>query len=94
MDGSITEMVIWRLEEPVPGSPHRLKYGLFYGFRARILRRSASIFSTAKACASGFRGKSDVEPLRPKGLFRPGVPGFLRSSVGRRATASRSPIRG
>jgi hypothetical protein len=30
-DGTIIEMTIWRLAEPVPPSVHRLKYSLFYG---------------------------------------------------------------
>jgi len=30
-DGSIVEMKIWDLPQPVPGSKHRLKYSLFYG---------------------------------------------------------------
>ena len=38
-DGSITEMVIWQLEEPVPGSQHSFKYRLFYGFPGRPVVR-------------------------------------------------------
>lgn len=34
-DGAIVEMVIWELPEPVPGSPHRFKYRLFYGYPGR-----------------------------------------------------------
>ena len=30
-DGSIVEMVLWRLHSPLPPSAHRLKYSLFYG---------------------------------------------------------------
>jgi len=30
-DGSIVEMKIWEVPQPVPGSKHRLKYSLFYG---------------------------------------------------------------
>lgn len=30
-DGSIVEMVIWELPEPLPPSTHGLKYRLFYG---------------------------------------------------------------
>lgn len=30
-DGSIVEMKIWDVPQPVPGSKHRLKYSLFYG---------------------------------------------------------------
>ncbi len=30
-DGSIVELVIWQLPEPLPPSTHRYKYRLFYG---------------------------------------------------------------
>ncbi len=30
-DGSILEMTIWEVPEPVEGSEHLLKYSLFYG---------------------------------------------------------------
>ena len=30
-DGSIVEMVLWRVPAPVPPSRHDLKYSLFYG---------------------------------------------------------------
>jgi hypothetical protein len=30
-DGSVLEMVIWRVPVPVKGSTHRYKYRLFYG---------------------------------------------------------------
>lgn len=30
-DGSIVEMKIWDVPQPMPGSKHRLKYSLFYG---------------------------------------------------------------
>jgi hypothetical protein len=30
-DGSIIEIVIWELPEPLPPSTHRYKYRLFYG---------------------------------------------------------------
>jgi hypothetical protein len=30
-DGSIVEMKIWEVPQPVPGSAHGLKYSLFYG---------------------------------------------------------------
>ena len=30
-DGSIVEVVIWELPEPLPPSQHRYKYRLFYG---------------------------------------------------------------
>ena len=32
-DGSIVEMVLWRVPSPVPPSLHDLKYSLFYGRR-------------------------------------------------------------
>jgi len=30
-DGTIVEMVLWRVPSPVPPSSHSLKYSLFYG---------------------------------------------------------------
>jgi hypothetical protein len=30
-DGSIVEVVVWELAEPVPPSAHRFKYRLYYG---------------------------------------------------------------
>ena len=30
-DGSILEMVIWRVPKPVPGSQHSYRYRLYYG---------------------------------------------------------------
>jgi Family of unknown function (DUF6516) len=30
-DGTIVEMVIWRLPRPIPGCAHPYKYRLFYG---------------------------------------------------------------
>ncbi len=39
VDGSITEMVLWQLDEPVSGSKHRCKYWLFYGYPDRVLVR-------------------------------------------------------
>ena len=30
-DGSIVEVVVWELSEPLPPSAHRYKYRLFYG---------------------------------------------------------------
>ena len=30
-DGSIVEVVVWELTEPVPPSAHRFKYRLYYG---------------------------------------------------------------
>jgi hypothetical protein len=30
-DGSIVELVIWQVPEPIPGSGHLYKYRLFYG---------------------------------------------------------------
>ena len=38
-DGSITEMVLWQTDEPVPGCKHRFKYRLFYGYPDRPLVR-------------------------------------------------------
>jgi len=34
-DGSILEMVIWRLSMPVEGSKHSYKYRLFYGLAGK-----------------------------------------------------------
>ena len=34
-DGAIVEMTIWEVPETVPGSAHRLKYSLFYGYPGR-----------------------------------------------------------
>ncbi len=34
-DGAIVEMTIWEVPDPVPGSAHRLKYSLFYGYPGR-----------------------------------------------------------
>jgi hypothetical protein len=36
-DGSILEMVIWKLPEPVLGSSHSYKYRLYYGKAGRRL---------------------------------------------------------
>lgn len=36
-DGAIVEMTIWRVPEPVPGSPHAFKYSLFYGYPGQRL---------------------------------------------------------
>ena len=33
-DGSIVEVVVWELPEPLPPSTHRYKYRLFYGTEA------------------------------------------------------------
>ena len=30
-DGSIVEIVVWELSEPLPSSTHRYKYRLYYG---------------------------------------------------------------
>ena len=30
-DGSLVEMVVWRLPGPTPDRPHGLKYSFFYG---------------------------------------------------------------
>jgi hypothetical protein len=34
-DGAISEVVLWRVPEAVPGSGHWLKYRLFYGYPGR-----------------------------------------------------------
>ena len=34
-DGSVLEMVLWRIREPVAGSRHRYKYRLYYGREGR-----------------------------------------------------------
>ncbi len=34
-DGAISEVKLWRLTTPVPGSVHRFKYSLFYGYPGR-----------------------------------------------------------
>ena len=34
-DGAILEMVLWELPQPAPGSSHRYKYRLFYGYPGR-----------------------------------------------------------
>ena len=34
-DGSLIDIVIWRVPEPVPPTEHGLKYRLFYGRRGR-----------------------------------------------------------
>ncbi len=31
-DGSIIEIVVWKVPKPVPGSAHLFKYRLFFGF--------------------------------------------------------------
>ena len=36
-DGAILEANVWDLDKPVPGSVHRFKYRLFYGFPGRRL---------------------------------------------------------
>ena len=36
-DGSIVELKIWHLAEPVIGSKHQLKYSLFYGVPGKRL---------------------------------------------------------
>lgn len=36
-DGAIAELTIWQVSEPVPGSAHRLKYSLFYGYPGQRL---------------------------------------------------------
>jgi hypothetical protein len=34
-DGAIIEIKVWQAPSPVPSSPHRLKYSLFYGYPGR-----------------------------------------------------------
>lgn len=34
-DGAISEVGLWQVPEPVPGSAHRFKYSLFYGYPGR-----------------------------------------------------------
>nr|WP_294508016.1 DUF6516 family protein [uncultured Rhodopila sp.] len=34
-DGAISELKLWLLPKPVPGSAHRFKYSLFYGYPGR-----------------------------------------------------------
>ncbi|HBK08133.1 MAG TPA: hypothetical protein DDZ81_20145 [Acetobacteraceae bacterium] len=34
-DGAISEIKLWRLPAPVPGSAHLFKYSLFYGYPGR-----------------------------------------------------------
>ncbi|MBI4989587.1 MAG: hypothetical protein HZC23_12275 [Rhodocyclales bacterium] len=38
-DGAVLEAVLWEVPEPVPGSTHRFKYRLFYGYPGRPLVR-------------------------------------------------------
>jgi hypothetical protein len=38
-DGSIVEIIIWELPEPLPPSEHRYKYRLFYGWPGREVVR-------------------------------------------------------
>jgi len=38
-DGSIVEVVIWELPEPLPPSEHNYKYRLFYGWPGREIVR-------------------------------------------------------
>jgi hypothetical protein len=38
-DGSIVEVVVWELPEPLPPSEHRYKYRLFYGWPGREIVR-------------------------------------------------------
>ena len=58
IDGSITEMVIWQLEEPVPGSQHRFKYRLFYGFPDRRVVRYDN--ETGKGDHRHIEGREDA----------------------------------
>jgi hypothetical protein len=34
-DGAVLEAVLWEVPEPVPGSAHRFKYRLYYGYPGR-----------------------------------------------------------
>ena len=34
-DGAVSELKLWLVPEPVPGSAHRFKYSLFYGYPGR-----------------------------------------------------------
>ena len=34
-DGAISELKLWLVPDPVPGSAHRFKYSLFYGYPGR-----------------------------------------------------------
>ena len=36
-DGMVLEVKLWAVPAPVPGSPHRLKYSLFYGRKGERL---------------------------------------------------------
>jgi len=36
-DGAIVEMKIWSVPQPVAGSPHGMKYSLFYGYPGKRL---------------------------------------------------------
>ena len=36
-DGTVVELKIWEVPKPVAGSPHRLKYSLFYGREGKRL---------------------------------------------------------
>jgi hypothetical protein len=47
-DGAISEMVLWHLPEPVPGSSHGFRYRLFYGYPGR-----------RTVCYDNERGKGD-----------------------------------
>lgn len=38
-DGSIVELVIWELPQPLPPSEHKYKYRLFYGWPGREIVR-------------------------------------------------------
>ncbi|WP_244618766.1 DUF6516 family protein [Rhizobium sp. 18065] len=34
-DGSIVEMIVWKIPQPVPGSLHSFKYRLFFGHKGK-----------------------------------------------------------
>jgi hypothetical protein len=44
-DGSIVEVVIWELPEPIPPSTHKYKYRLFYGQNGKCRIRFDTLMS-------------------------------------------------
>lgn len=36
-DGAVLQVCVWEVPAPVPGSAHRFKYRLYYGYRGRRL---------------------------------------------------------
>lgn len=57
-DGSIVEMKIWQLPEPLPGSEHLLKYSLFYGRPGQ--RRVGYDNERGKGDHRHFRGREEA----------------------------------